>query len=85
MTVVGVAERGFRGVDWGSVPALWLPLMMQSRATPGWDALSDRRTRFLHVFGRLKPGLTPAAARARLAPWSRPTCRRIRGARAGRR
>jgi predicted permease len=69
MTVVGVAERGFRGVDWGSVPALWLPIMMKRQATPGWEALNDRRTRWLHVFGRLKPGVTPAQAKAQLAPW----------------
>src|SRR5262249_58816200 len=31
--------------------------------------LDDRRGRWLHVFGRLKPGLTIRAAQAQLAPW----------------
>ena len=29
MTVVGVAAAGFRGIDWGEVPSLWLPTMMK--------------------------------------------------------
>ena len=69
MTVVGVAEQEFRGVDWGTVPAIWIPTMMKREATPGWDALLDRRTRWLHVFGRLKPGVTPEQAKVRLQPW----------------
>jgi predicted permease len=69
MTVVGVAEAGFRGMDWGAVPAVWLPLMMKRQATPGWDALADRRTRWLHVFGRLKPEVRAERAKVELAPW----------------
>ncbi|HEY3935789.1 MAG TPA: ABC transporter permease [Bryobacteraceae bacterium] len=69
MTVVGVAERGFHGVDVAAAPALWIPIMMKRQATPGWDALNDRRTSWLHVFGRLKPGITARQAQARLQPW----------------
>jgi len=69
MTVVGVTAAGFRGVDWGEVPALWIPTMMKKRATPAFDWLDDRRGRWLHVFGRLKPGLTAAQAQAQLQPW----------------
>ena len=69
MTVIGVAAAGFRGVDWGSSPALWIPMTMKRAATPGWDALFDRRTRFLHAFGRLRPGVTRQKAEARLQPW----------------
>src|SRR5262245_64147315 len=25
MTVIGVADAGFRGIDWGEVPSLWIP------------------------------------------------------------
>jgi hypothetical protein len=28
MTVVGVAAPGFRGVDWGEIPSLWIPTML---------------------------------------------------------
>ena len=39
MTVVGVAAAGFRGVDWGEVPNLWVPTMMKKQATPDFDWL----------------------------------------------
>ncbi|MBI2689453.1 MAG: ABC transporter permease [Acidobacteria bacterium] len=69
MTVTGVAPEGFRGVDWGGVPALWIPMMMKKQATPAFDWLDNRRGRWVHVFGRLKPGLTAASAQAGLQPW----------------
>ncbi|MPY91260.1 MAG: FtsX-like permease family protein [Luteitalea sp.] len=69
MTVVGVAQQGFDGVDWSDVPALWIPTMMQRQATAGWEALSNRRVAWLHVFGRLKPGISREQAEARLGPW----------------
>jgi predicted permease len=69
MTVIGVAAEGFRGIDWGEVPALWIPTMMKRQATPDFDWLLDRRGRWLHVFGRLKPGVTPQQAQAGLQPW----------------
>jgi len=69
MAVVGVAAAGFRGMDWGEVPSLWIPTMMKKEATPDFDWLDDRRGRWLHVFGRLKPGLSAAQAQAGLQPW----------------
>lgn len=69
VTVVGVAAAGFRGVDWGEVPSLWIPTMMKRQATPEFDWLDDRRGRWLHVFGRLQPGVTLQEAQARLQPW----------------
>jgi predicted permease len=69
MTVIGVAEPGFHGIDWGEVPSLWIPTMMKRQATPHFDWLFDRRGRWLHVFGRLKPGMTIEQAKAGLQPW----------------
>jgi predicted permease len=70
MTVVGVAAEGFRGVDPVEGVALWLPTAMQQQAGPEFGAMvSDRRAKWLHVFGRLAPGVTPAGARAALQPW----------------
>ena len=69
MTVIGVAEQSFRGMDWGRPPELWIPTMMKRAVTPGWIGLFERRTRFLHVFGRLKPGVTREQAETRLQPW----------------
>jgi predicted permease len=70
MTVVGVAEAGFRGIDPLEAPALWLPVMMQRQASPdyaGW--LEDRRAKWLHVFGRLAPGVSRQQAQAAMGPW----------------
>jgi putative ABC transport system permease protein len=69
MIVVGVAAPGFRGIDFGEVPSLWIPTMMKKQATPEFDWLEDRRGRWLHVLGRLKPGITREAAAAALQPW----------------
>ena len=69
MTIIGVADPQFHGIDWGGVTAIWLPTMMKREATPEFDWLFDRRGRWLHVFGRLKQGVTPEAARAQLQPW----------------
>ena len=69
MTVIGVTERGFTGMDVGEAAALWVPAMMKRQATPDWDRLFDRRTRWMHVFGRLKPGVTSESAKAGLQPW----------------
>jgi hypothetical protein len=43
--------------------------MMKRQATPDWDWLMDRRGRWLHVFGRLRPGITVQQAKAGLQPW----------------
>jgi predicted permease len=69
MTVIGVAAAGFRGIDWSLPPDAWVPVMMKSRITPNWNGLNERRTRFLHVFGRLRPGIAPEQAQAQLQPW----------------
>jgi predicted permease len=71
MTVIGVAEPGFTGMDVGEAVAVWVPAMMKRQATPDWDRdrLFDRRTRWMHVFGRLKPGVTAQSATVGLQPW----------------
>ena len=69
LTLIGVAAKGFHGMDWGEVPSLWVPTMMKRAATPDFDWLMDRRGRWLHVFGRLKPAMTAAGAQAALQPW----------------
>jgi predicted permease len=71
MTVIGVAEPGFNGMDVGEAAVLWVPAVMKRQVTPGWDRLFDRRARWMHVFGRLKPGVTGEAAMAGLRPWFR--------------
>ncbi len=69
MTVIGVAATGFRGIDVGEVPLLWIPAAMSAQAIPGFDGLLDRRTRWMQVLGRLGPQVTLAQAQAGLQPW----------------
>jgi hypothetical protein len=69
MTVVGVAQRGYRGMEWFRAPALWVPMMMKGRVTPLWTGLRERRARFAHVFARLKPGVSREQAQAAIQPW----------------
>ncbi|MGH9346661.1 MAG: ABC transporter permease [Vicinamibacterales bacterium] len=58
MTVVGVAARGFSGVDTGSPADLFVPIMMKAELTPTWNDLESWRSRFVTIMGRLKPGVT---------------------------
>lgn len=66
-TVIGVAARGFDGIEPGSVTELFVPVTMKAWMTPngaGLEDLNDRRSAWLQVLGRLKPGVAPQQARA---------------------
>ncbi len=67
-TVVGVAAPGFHSVVWGRMPALYVPVTMQSTLQPEWAALSDRKNYWLTIVGRMRPGMTAAQASASLNP-----------------
>jgi hypothetical protein len=69
MTVIGVAAAVFRGVDVGEVPALWVPAAMSAQTIPGFGGLLNRRTRWMQIFGRLRPDVTLKQAQAGLQPW----------------
>jgi predicted permease len=69
LTIVGVSQAGFDGVDIGYAPSVRVPMMMKAQMTPTWDALDNRRSRWANVFGRLKPGVTAADAKAALQPY----------------
>jgi predicted permease len=67
LTIIGVAEPGFIGETSGQQPDLWISMRMQPRVIPGRDLLHDTppaKAMWLNVFGRLKPGVTPAYAEA---------------------
>jgi putative ABC transport system permease protein len=75
-TVIGVAPPGFAGTMALAGPEVWLPLGMyelvvndvfKSKTT----GLQDRSNPSLILAGRLKPGVTPAVAAARLEALSR--------------
>lgn len=69
MTIVGVAQQGFEGIELGSTTQVFVPVMMKSQITPNWDAMQDRRMRWVNAFGRLKPGVTAVQAQAALQPF----------------
>src|SRR5258706_7894096 len=64
MTVVGVAAAGFRGVDVGAVPAIWIPTSMYADANLGTgdEDLLNGHTRWLQILARLRSDVTLAQA-----------------------
>src|SRR5256886_17623714 len=71
MTVVGVAQAGFDGVELGRSPKIFIPIMMQAQIVVGnpEDMLKERRNRWVNAFGRLKPGVSQQQAKAALQPF----------------
>jgi predicted permease len=62
--VVGVSEARFHGVRPGDTSDLYIPIAMQKAVKPTWDALEDRKFRWLNVFARLQPGMALSQAQA---------------------
>lgn len=71
MTVVGVVQPGFDGVELGRSPKLFVPVMMEKEVLVGVtdNMLTERRNRWVNAFGRLKPGVTRQQAKAALQPF----------------
>jgi predicted permease len=63
--IVGVAQKGFYGLDPGFLTDVWLPIENLAR-----DAkyLANPEVYFLSVWGKLKPGATPERLRQVLQP-----------------
>jgi predicted permease len=64
-TVIGVAPRGFNGTIVGVAANYWVPMMMQPVILPG-ESLTQRSPSFIHMMGRLKPGVDIGQAQAEL-------------------
>jgi predicted permease len=64
MTIVGVSAAGFAGIDPAQSPEIRVPIQMKPQMVPDWEwvFLDDRRTRWVQVFARLKPGYTAESA-----------------------
>jgi predicted permease len=66
LTVVGVAPRGFAGTTIGAEPAVFVPITLNAPVNPWSKRLDERRTYWVYLFARLKPGVTLDQARASL-------------------
>jgi len=62
MTVVGVAQSGFKSVGVGEAPDVFVPMMMQGAMAQLKDNLANRRAMWLNIVARLKPGISPQQA-----------------------
>jgi predicted permease len=58
LTVVGVAPEGFEGTTLGARPMVFVPISMRAQMEPGWEGFENRRSYWMYVFARLKPGST---------------------------
>ena len=64
-TLVGVTPPGFFGETLETDPAdIWMPITMQPQVMMRPSLLQRRNAYWLHVLGRLKPGVTPQQAQA---------------------
>ena len=65
-TVLGVMPREFRGTERLFVPDVWVPVAMVGHIESGNDWLERRQTQNIFLLGRLRDGVSPAAAEASL-------------------
>lgn len=70
VTVIGIAQPGFDGLEPGLPTQMFVPVMMTAALFPTLDFANmfDQRLRWVNVYGRLKPGMTIERAQAGLQP-----------------
>jgi predicted permease len=66
-TIVGVAPKGFNGIELAYSPDIFVPMMMAHEIEPGSDWLESRGSDNIFVVGRLKEGVTVQQAESRAA------------------
>ena len=70
-TIVGIAPKGFVGTMQVLSPEVWLPISVYDQVANDFESenkttIDDRKGTQLRIMGRLKPGMTSAAARPAL-------------------
>ncbi len=68
LTIIGVTAQGFYGMEPLVTAQIYVPVMMARELTQEEKPFDDRGRRWLQVFARLKPGVSPTEAKASLAP-----------------
>lgn len=66
MSIVGVTPRGFRGTTLGSRPMLFIPITMRELIEKRRPAYENRRSYWMYLFARLKPGVSLEQAKTSL-------------------
>jgi predicted permease len=66
-TIIGVAPRPFFGTIVGIDAQYFVPMMMQPQVLPA-ESVEDRNPTFVHIMGRLNPGMSISQAQADLSP-----------------
>jgi putative ABC transport system permease protein len=66
LTVIGVAQKGFDGIQIGQVPGFFVPILMKSQMTPDRNGLDDWNDAWIAVLARRKPGVPVAQMEAGL-------------------
>src|SRR5215831_418761 len=67
-TIIGVSAPNFHSAIAGYTPKIFVPMMTKPLVTPGWNDLDNRRSAWLTVIARLKPGVSAAQAEAAMTP-----------------
>ncbi len=70
-SIIGVAPQGFDGTTVSQMPVVWIPLEMREQVQVREDAES-RRSYWLYLFARLKPGVNIETARTAMNALYRP-------------
>jgi predicted permease len=69
LTIIGVSQAGFDGVEPGRAPQIRIPITMIAELPHSeFNRLNINRFRWVEAFGRLKPGMTREKAQAGLQP-----------------
>ncbi len=71
-TIVGVAQRGFKGIAAGESADLFVPITLQPRLTQMFDGLPNRRGYWLNIFAHLKPDVSRQQAESAVNVFWRP-------------
>jgi predicted permease len=58
LTIVGVAPRNFEGTTLGVQPNVYVPITLRGLMEPGFNQFHNRRSYWVYVFARLRPGIT---------------------------
>jgi len=66
LTIVGVAQEGFKGTTLGSDPQVFVPITLRGLMQPGFSAFDNRRNYWAYLFARLKPGVSVVQAQTTL-------------------